>query len=138
MPTPKTTNSLEARKVIESALMTTAFISDSIVLVRAKPEVNINRDQAAHANKLIEDSMPSDYGMIIDREADYSIMPVEVFDVLNKIEKLKAIAIVVHRDRSAKAANIDKLLFKGHLKVFFSLLEANEWLNQILELDDNN
>ncbi|MGH1470583.1 MAG: hypothetical protein ACRBCS_05280 [Cellvibrionaceae bacterium] len=136
MPAQKAKDDLKAAKVVDTKLMTISFISDSVVLVRAKPEVNIDKEQSSLVNKLIEDTMPNDYGMIIDREADYSIMPVEVFGILNKIKTLKAIAIVVHRDSSAKATAIDKLLFKGHLKVFFSIPEAYLWMNETLELDN--
>jgi len=125
---------INTSKVIETDVLIATHISDSIVIIRAKPHVHIDRNQAALSNQLIQDSMPGNYGMIIDREADYSIMPVEVFDVLNNIETLKAIAIVVHRDNSAVATNIDKLLSHVPLEVFFSVDEAKNWLDQIPEL----
>lgn len=124
---------LTATRIIELEALTIAFIDDVTVLVRAKPEVTIDFDKAKETNELIQDSMPGDYGMIIDREADYSIMPVEVFGVLNKIEKLKAIAIVAHRNSSLTTAKIDKLLFKKQLDVFFSLTEAHRWIQETLD-----
>ncbi len=121
----------ETPKVIETDILTATFHSDTVVTVRGKPHVHIDREKSAHSNQLIQDLMPGNYGMIIDREEDYSITPVEVFEILNNIEKLKAIAIVVHRNSSAKATNIDKLFSKIPLEVFFSVAEAKNWLDQM-------
>lgn len=120
-------------KVIETAAATATILSDSIVLVRAKSGVEINLKNASRGDKLIEEAMPGDYGQIIDRAEDYSVAPVEVFQILNRNPKLKAIAIVAHRENSVKTAEIDKRLFKGETAVFSTVQDARSWLEEILE-----
>ena len=44
--------------------------------------------------------MSGHYGMIIDRKSDYSIVPIDVYEVLNGLEKLKAIAVVVRNEQN--------------------------------------
>lgn len=56
----------------------------------------IDREKSSYANSLIENKMPGDYGMIIDRKSNYSIVPIDVCRNLNNLDKLKAIAIAIH------------------------------------------
>lgn len=120
------------QKTIETATATATILSDTLVLVRAKSGVEINQDNASRGDKLIEDAMPGDYGQIIDRTEDYSIAPVEVFQILNQNPKLKAIAIVVHRETSLQTAALGKRLFDGEFAVFTSIEQARQWLENVL------
>jgi len=119
-------------KVIETPAATATILSERIVLVRARSGVELSGEQSSQGDKLIEDSMPGSYGQIIDRAEDYSIMPIEVFQVLNANPKLKALAIVVHRNSSRVNAEIDRHFFQRPLEVFTSVEEARNWLEQIL------
>lgn len=119
-------------KVIETEAATATVLNDYIVLVRAKPGVEVNRQHALRGDQLIAEAMPGDYGQIIDRLADYSVAPVEVFPILNANPKLKALAIVVHRDSSLRNAEIDRRFFSKELAVFRSVDEARNWLEQVL------
>ncbi len=115
----------------------TDFIHISIldtrsVLVEAMDAVEIDLEKAKYANQLIENEMPGDYGMIIDRKADYSIVPVDVYNILNNIEKLKAIAIVTYNKKSYFPISIEQKLYKGKLEVFQSIQQAHEWIDQVL------
>ena len=80
--------------------------------------------------------MTGDYGMIIDRKADYSIVPVDVYHILNDIKNLKVIAIVVHKKLSFLPISIERKLFKGKLEVFQSIKQAHEWIHNELEKDE--
>jgi hypothetical protein len=122
-------------KTIETEQVTATILSDRIVLVRAKSGVEINWENARHGNRLIADAMPGDYGQIIDREEDYSVAPVEVFTILNANGKLKALAIVVHRESSLHTAEIDKRFSKKPLEVFTSVDQARAWLEQVLDAE---
>jgi len=75
--------------------------------------------------------MPGNYGIIIVREEDYSISPIPVFNILNNMTGLKALAIVTHRDHSATTTELDRALFEGELEVFNSVESAQEWINQV-------
>lgn len=120
-------------ETIETEAATATILSNRIVLVRAKSGVEINGGNARRGNQLIADAMPGDYGQIIDRREDYSVAPVEVFPLLNANPKLKALAIVVHRESSLRTAEIDKRFFKKQLQVFTSLDEAKAWLEELLD-----
>jgi hypothetical protein len=93
--------------------------------------VEINQDNARRGNQLIAEAVQGDCGQIIDRQQDYSI-PVEVFPILNANPRLRAIAVVVHRESSLRAAEIDRRFFNKPLAVFTSVAEARDWLEQAL------
>lgn len=114
--------------------MIASILSDHLVLLRAKAGVEVNRENATEANRLISDAMPGDYGEIIDRQEDYSLAPVEVYGVLNQVTKLKAIAIVVHREGSLATAAIGKHLYRNPIAIFTDLQEAKDWLEETLRL----
>ncbi|GAB1264089.1 hypothetical protein NBRC116493_09360 [Aurantivibrio infirmus] len=118
---------------IETSILNAKILSNHIVHVRGKHGVEVNSKTSREANKLISDAMPGNYGMILDRAEDYSIVPVEVFEILNNIPTLKAIAIVVHKDTSAANAEIDRLLYHGDLEIFFSVEQAQGWLESFFD-----
>ncbi|NIQ11611.1 MAG: hypothetical protein GWO08_17490, partial [Gammaproteobacteria bacterium] len=70
---------------------------------------------------------------IIDRKEDYSIVPVDVYEVLNGFEKLKAIAIVIYKETSAPNVAIEEYLFNGRMKLFSDVEEAEAWLRTVVE-----
>jgi hypothetical protein len=102
------------------------------VLVEAMDGVNINLAKSIYANQLIANEMPGDYGMIIDRKADYSIVPVDVYNVLNSFERLKAIALVVHNKKSYFPVTAEKKLYLGKLEIFQTVIQAHKWLEETL------
>ncbi len=119
-------------KVIETPTLKMTFISDNIVLVNAHTGVTVDGPVTKSSHQLISESYSGDYGMIVDRAGDYSLSPVEVFQVLNDLPRLKAIAIVVHRDSTKAIAQIDKSLSKKPLQVFDNINNAQTWLNSHL------
>ena len=119
-------------KYIDTDFIHISILDERTVLVEAIDGVEINLDKAKYANKLIENEMPGNYGMIINRKADYSIVPVDVYNILNSLRKLKAIALVVYSKRSFLPVKTEKNLFKEKLEVFDSVREAHEWVSQVL------
>jgi len=107
-------------------------IADNIVLVVAKEGVEINAINAIQSNHIIEEAMGCNYGMIIDRKNDYSIDPVNVYQLLNTIERLKVIALVLHKKSSMSLVSTEEHLFKGPLKAFTDLDAAIEWTKKQL------
>ena len=102
------------------------------VLVEAFDGVDINAEKSIYANQLIEKEMTNYYGMIIDRKADYSIVPVDVYNVLNSFKRLKAIAIVLHNKRSYFPISAEQKLYKGKLEVFQTVDQAHKWIKEVL------
>ncbi|MDH5444902.1 MAG: hypothetical protein OEY52_05050 [Gammaproteobacteria bacterium] len=119
-------------KYIPTDFMHISILDDRTVLVEAMPGVEIDGAKSRYANELIQKEMPGEYGMIIDRKSDYSIVPVAVYDILNSIDNLKAIAIVVHGTRSFLPFETEKNLFKGELEIFQTIREAHEWIGKVL------
>lgn len=108
------------------------IIDSQTVLIQAKYGVEIDAEMSRKAQKLIESEMPAEYGIIVDRKADYSIIPIEVYRTLNEIKNLKAIAIVLNGKRSMLPVNTEKNLFRGELAVFQTIAEAHEWLSRTI------
>ena len=115
-------------KYIDTDFIHICILDDHTALVKAIDGVEIDDEKSKYANKLIENEMPDNYGMIIDRKADYSIVPIDVYRNLNKIEKLKAIAIVVHNKTNFLPIESEKRFFNGKLEVFEYIKEAHEWI----------
>lgn len=119
-------------KHIHTDFIHISILDTKTVLVEAMDGVNINLAKSIYANQLIANEMPGDYGMIIDRKADYSIVPVDVYNVLNSFERLKAIALVVHNKKSYFPVTAEKKLYQGKLEIFQTIIQAHKWLEETL------
>lgn len=123
-------------KTIETDTMQATMLDDHIVVIRARAGVEIDAATARRDNARIADMMPGRYGMIVDRKADYSIVPVDVYEVLNGLERLQALAIVVYRKMTASGVRVEKQLFNGPLESFDSVEAAQAWLTKVLAGQD--
>jgi hypothetical protein len=123
-------------KKINTDFIHISILDDQTVLVEAMEGVDITFEKSKYANQLIEDAMLGNYGMIIDRKADYSIVPVDVYKVLNSLKRLKAIAIVVHNKKSFFPLSAEQKLYQGRLEVFQTINEAHQWLEETLNKTD--
>lgn len=119
-------------KHLHNDFMHISILDSMTVLVEAREAVEIDYEKAKHANELIEAEMSGDYGMIIDRKSAYSIVPIDVYKILNNLKHLKAIALVVHK-RNFLPISTEKKLFKGKLEVFDSIKEAHEWCSLAIQ-----
>ena len=115
-------------ETIDTDFIHITILDERTVLVEALDGVEINLEKSRLANNLIKERMGGNYGMIIYRKADYSIVPVDVYKVLNDIETLKAIAIVVPKARNFLPIQTEKTLFRGELEPFKTIKDACEWL----------
>jgi len=107
-------------------------LDDKTVLVEAVDGIEIDAIKARRANEAIARAMPGNYGMIINRKADYSIVPLDVYKVLNSIPTLKALAIVIRNGRNFLPIITEKKLFARELEVFDSIDSARQWLSQVI------
>jgi hypothetical protein len=119
-------------KNIETDFIHISILDTNTVLIEAMEGVDINQEKSTYTNQLIANEMPGNYGMIIDRKADYSIVPVDVYNVLNSFERLKAIAIVVHNKKSYFPVSAEQQLYQGKLEVFQTICQAHQWLKETL------
>jgi hypothetical protein len=123
-------------KHIDTDFIHICILDNKTVLVEAVDGVEIDSEKSRYANCLIENEMPGNYGMIIDRKADYSIVPLDVYRNLNNIKKLKAIAIVVNNKTNFLPISSEKRMYNGELEVFQYIDEAREWISRIVGEDD--
>lgn len=119
-------------KYIDTDFVHISILDDKTVLVEAIDGVEIDDEKSRYANSLIEREMPGEYGMIIDRKSDYSIVPLDVYRNLNNIKNLKAIAIVVHNKMNFLPIDSEKRMYNGELEVFQYIKEAHEWINRVV------
>ena len=123
-------------KHIDTDFIHICILDNKTVLVEAVDGVEIDSEKSRYANCLSENEMPGNYGMIIDRKADYSIVPLDVYRNLNNIKKLKAIAIVVNNKTNFLPISSEKRMYNGELEVFQYIDEAREWISRIVGEDD--
>lgn len=119
-------------RCLDTKYVYNSILDDQTILVEAKDGVEIDDEISKYNSHLIESAMPGNYGMIIDRKSDYSIVPIAVYNNLNKLEKLKAIAIVVHNKPNFLPVEAERSLFKGELEVFEYIREAHQWITKVI------
>ena len=120
-------------KTIKSNFGQFIFLDDHAVVAEANYGVNIDADKAQYAIGLIEKELLNDYAMILDRKADYSIMPIEVYEFFNSRERLKAIAIIEYKKQSVLSGDLEQRIFKGLIEKFASKDDAHEWINEVMQ-----
>jgi len=119
-------------KYINTDFINVCILDNKTVLVEVLDGVEIDDKKSKYANELIQNEMPGNYGMIIDRKSDYSIVPVEVYRNLNENKKLKAIAIVLHNKTNFLPITTEQDLYNGKLEMFEYIKDAHEWLASVL------
>ena len=118
-------------KYLDTDFIHIHILDPQTVLVEAIDGVEIDLEKSKYANDLIDNEMPNDYRMIINRKADYSIVPIDVYKILNGLKKLKSIAIVLNNKSNFLPMSTEKKLFKGELGFFQTIKDAQKWENQI-------
>jgi hypothetical protein len=122
-----------ATNILKTEFAKFIFIDDQTVIAEAYDGVNIDGKKIRFAIDLIENNVPGDYALILNRKADYSVVPVEVYKFLASLERLKAIAIVRYKARDFLPENMEAILFEGNIKKFFSINEAHEWIKTVFQ-----
>ncbi len=118
--------------ILDTNDMTITMHRENIVLVDGKRGTQITKEKSEKYNAIIENAMNGPYGMIINRKEDYSIAPVQVYNVLNSTENLRCIAIVAYRNITLTTIETEKLLSENPLESFISVGRATEWLSKLL------
>jgi len=125
-------------ETFNTATGTATIYNDQVALIRVKAGVDVVYDNALQVLSDIDRRMLGDYGIIIDRAEDYSLSPVEVYQICNSLERLKALAIVIYRPSSKPTTEIDRRLFVGSLDVFADIDTAKRWIESIVTADASN
>ena len=107
------------------------FLDDHAVIAAANEGANIGPGHAQKAVEMIEEKLPGDYALILDRKADYSVMPLEVYRYFDSLKRLKAIAIVKYKDRDFLPNDMESLLYSGMIKKFDSIEDAHHWVKAL-------
>lgn len=118
--------------IVDTPFLCATVVEDGIVLIEGRSGVNIDAQKARHVNELIAKAMPGKYGFVINRKEDYSIIPVEVYEVLNGMDRLEAIAVVTHRESSSVFAAIEKSLFHRQFKLCGDVDSARAWVRSVI------
>lgn len=117
-------------KQIVTPLVTATLVTDQVVLIDAHEGVEITAEAGLKSNQMIMDALPGDFGFIFNRKADYSIDPVPVYQMLNGLGRVKAIAIVYHRNMTRGMLPLEKDLFNGPLEGFGNVDDAVSWMKR--------
>ena len=67
------------------------------------------------------------FGYISDRKFDFSVNPTCYLEVSNH-ERLKAIAVLCHKESSYETAKFEKAFYKRPFEAFFTLEECKNWI----------
>jgi hypothetical protein len=117
-------------------LQTPAFVADILddhtVRFEAREGVDTDAERVRLSARKIGEAYSGDYGMIVDRKADYSLDPVPVYAILDALSNLKAIAIVCYRSTTLGMIAMERKLSRGELEGFSGLDCARAWLTRRL------
>ena len=126
-------------KYIDTDIIQISILGAETVLAesRKKVWVELNHEkyilQLIDAYQLIENAMTNDYGMIIDRNSHYSIVPVDAYNVFNRFKRLKAIALAINDERRKYfPVSFEQDLYQGEMKVFQTVGQARNWIKKML------
>lgn len=119
-------------KIVEIEFGKFTFLDEATIVAEAHKGVNIDGKKVRHAIELIENEVPGSYVLILDRKADYSIMPVEVYKYFASLQRLKAIAIVTYKKRDFLPDDMEKKIFKSKIEKFSNVSEAHQWAKTII------
>lgn len=100
----------EAVKKIETVFLRVIILDPVTAMVEAMPGVEVDSNKARQALDLIENAVSGSYGLIVNRKSDYSIVPIDVFNVLNRRDRLIAITIVLHRRKHLLPVSTEKII----------------------------
>jgi len=113
--------------LLETSKIDGIAVNQTTVILRAKSGESLEGGDAKKIIELIEQKLPGDYFLVIDRINDYSVSPVGVYKYLNSRERLKGIGIVTYRSISNSVSTVEKSLCEKPLQVFASLATALDW-----------
>ena len=106
------------------------FLDEHTVVAEAYKGVEIDAEKVKQAIELIESELSGEYGMILDRKSEYSIMPIEVYEFFASIERLKVLSIVSYRIHDALPEGTEEAIYGKNIKKFNSIESAHEWMKQ--------
>lgn len=118
-------------KTFETDFGRFVFLDDHTVVAEAYRSVNIDGQKAKSAIALIEQELPGDYVMVLDRKADYSVAPIEVYEFFASIKRLKALAIVNYRRRGFLPEDMERRIYGGQIENFTSIEDAHDWAKSL-------
>jgi len=125
-----------SEKVLKTDFAKFTFMDNHTVMAEANDGINIDANKVKVAIDLIEQELPGDYGLILNRNSDYSVTPIEVYQFFASIKRLKAIAIVRANGRDFLPNNLEKELFGNLVEKFTSIPSAHEWMKTVFVAEE--
>jgi hypothetical protein len=114
-------------KTIELEKSKLIFVDDHVVITETKEGVTIDAPFVKQAYDIIEENLPGNYTLILDRKNKYRLMRFEVAKEDAQRDRLKGIATVVYNSTSMQMAKIDKPVSKKPFDIFDNLDDAIAW-----------
>jgi len=120
-------------KILKADFGQFTFLDDHTVVATANDGVNIDGEKVQYAINLIEQRLPGDYAIILERKSDYSVVPVEVYTIFSNLERLKALAIVRYSTHEFLPDNMEQRISRKKIEKFTSISDAHDWINSIFD-----
>lgn len=108
-----------------------SLIDDRVVIVETKAGVMLDRNKTRQFYEIVEQLVPGDYSLVINRKHDYRLMRFEVYSIANSHERLKGIALVVPKKTADRMAELEAPLCQKPFAKFGSLEEAVNWAQDL-------
>lgn len=115
-------------KTIKQDFAKLTVLDENTVVAEANHGVEIDGQKVRQSIALIEEEMPGDYGLILNRKADYSVVPLDVYKFFASRERLKAIAIVQYKSMEMLPGNMEQRLYGREIEKFTSIEQAHGWV----------
>ena len=116
--------------VIDNEFSRISFLDRDVALIEVKDGVEIDADMAKSVHDSIDAELKGDYGVIFNRNTSYSIVPKDVYQVLNNKNRLKAVAIVTYSKLSSAVAELEGIYYQGSFNRFGAIADAQKWVQE--------
>lgn len=104
------------------------MLDEHVVLVETREGVVLDIGKIRKFYAVIEQHLAGDYSLVINRRHKYALMRYEVYSEANQRDRLRAIAIVVHKKPAEQMASLEKPLSKKPFAMFKNVDDAIAWV----------
>jgi hypothetical protein len=106
-------------------------LDEHVVLVETKAGVTRDRHMTRQLYEEVEQMLPGEYSLVVNRKNEYVMWCVETYDETNGRERLRGIAIVTYQAINALMIEYEAKLCQKPFKNFNRVDEAVSWAKSL-------
>lgn len=113
---------------VDTGFSRISFLDQNIAMIEIQDGIEVDAKMAKSVYEAIDASLDGDYSVIFNRNHSYSIIPKDVYQVMNNRDRLKAVAIVTYNTISKTVAESESIFCKRSFNRFSAVCDAEQWI----------